>query len=399
MIGDWLRHFSVDITHRRSRIDSRRYRIAYVIGELDKGGAEYQLHELLRHLDRRVFEPTVLVLASGGYWTEPIRALGVTVHEFPRRQSADVSRLVRLRAALRALAPDVLHTIMWSANSYGRLAALGLGIPVVIAAERNVIRRPRWQVWIERALDRVTDRYLVNCAAITAELHQRGGLAAAKINVVHNGIDLGVLPSFEPDREKARRAAGFDPSRRLVAQIGRLTEQKDYPTFLAAARIVAARFSDVDFLVVGTGERRADLERLAADLGIASRVRFTGLRHDVPALLGGVDVLALTSRYEGLPNVVLEAMAAGAVAVATDVGGCRDVIVDGETGLLVPPRNPDATAAALGRVLADPEWRTRLAVAARRRVEDEFSVQIMAARTADAYRRLLAARAPAGNRD
>ncbi len=388
-----------DIAHRRSRIESRRYRIAYVIGELGKGGAEYQLYELLRHLDRRVYEPTVLVLAAGGYWAEPIRALGIVVHEFPRRRSADASRLLRLRAALRALAPDVLHTIMWSANSYGRLAALGLGIPVIIAAERNVIRRPRWQVWVERALDRATDRYLVNCAAIASELHERGGLAAAKIDVVPNGIDLSVVPPFEPTREAARRAAGFDPARRLVAQVGRLTGQKDYPTFLAAARIVAARFADVDFLVVGTGELRADLERLAAELGIAARVHFTGLRHDVPRLLAGVDVLALTSLYEGLPNVVLEAMAAGAVAVTSDVGGCRDVVLHDETGLLVAPRDPAATAAAIGRLLANPAGRTRMAIAARRRVEEEFSVQTMAARSADAYRRLLAPGAPAVNRD
>jgi len=385
-----------DIAHRRSRIESRRYRIAYVIGELGKGGAEYQLYELLRHLDRAVYEPAVFVLAGGGYWAEPIRALGITVHEFPRRRSADVARLRRLRAALRTFAPDVLHTIMWSANSYGRLAALGLRIPVVIAAERNVIRRPGWQVAIERALERVTDRYLVNCVAIAAELRERGGLAGDKIEVVHNGIDLTLLPPFDADRAAARVAAGFTPARRLVAQVGRLTAQKDYPTFLAAARALAARFDDVDFLVVGTGELRDDLERRARELGIAARAHFTGLRHDVPRLLAGVDVLALTSIYEGLPNVILEAMATGAVAVATDVGGCRDVVVHERTGLLVAPGDADGVAAAIGRVLADPSWRVDLAIAARRRVEEEFSVQTMAARTADAYRRLLAHHEPLG---
>ncbi len=392
MIGEPRRERSGgDSAHRRSPIESPRpYRIAYVIGELGKGGAEYQLHELLRHLDRRVFEPAVFVLAPGGYWREPIRRLGIAVEEFPRRRSADVSRLRRLRAALRVFAPDVLHTIMWSGNTYGRLAALGLGIPVVIAAERNVIRRPRWQVWVERALDRATDRYLVNSAAIATELAGPGGLPAAKIEVVSNGIDLTTLPSFAVDRASGRSAAGFDPARRLVAQVGRLTAQKDYPTFLRAARTIATRFADVDFLVVGTGELGAELATLARDLGIVARVRFTGLRHDVPRLLAGVDVLALTSIYEGLPNVVLEAMATGAVAVATDVGGCRDLVGHETTGLLVPPRDPDAVAAAVCRVLEDPDWSAALAVAARARVEGEFSVQTMAAKTAAAYERLLA---------
>jgi glycosyltransferase involved in cell wall biosynthesis len=365
------------------------YRVAYVIGELGKGGAEYQLHELLRLLDRGRFTPRLFALASGGYWAEPIRRLGVEVEELPRGGSADVARLLRLRRALGAFAPDVLHTIMWSGNVYGRVAALGLRIPVVIAAERNVVRRPGWQVALERVLDRMTDGYLVNSASIAVELDQRGGIPRRKIRVIPNGIDLARLPAFTLDRRPARQAAGFDPGRRLVAQVGRLTEQKDYPTFLRAAAEVAARHPDVDFLVIGEGELRPDLERLAGQLGLGSRLRFLGLRNDVPQLLAGVDVLALTSRWEGLPNVVLEAMATGAVAVATDVGGCREAIVADETGVLIEPGRPDLVAAALGRLLDDPERARAMAAGARQRVGAEFSVEAMARRTADAYLDLL----------
>ena len=106
---------------------------------------------------------------------------------------------------------------------------MGLGIPVVIAAERNVIRRPGWQRLLERALDGLTDRYLVNSAAIVDELTAQGGLSRGKMQVVHNGIDLGALPAFDPDRRRARAALGFDPARRLIAQVGRLEPQKDYP--------------------------------------------------------------------------------------------------------------------------------------------------------------------------
>src|SRR6266404_4946444 len=304
------------------------YRVAYVIGELGKGGAEYQLYELLRHLDRRRFAPGVFVLAPGGWWVEPIRALGVPVEEIPRRGAADVRRLARLRASLRRFAPHLLHAILWSGNSYGRLAALGLGIPVVIAAERVVTPYRGWQVMVERALDRVTDGYLVNCEAIAAWQVERKRLPREKIEVIPNGIDLGRLPPFSLDRRRARLAAG--------------------------------------------------------------------LQHDVPRLLAAADVLALTSLYEGFPNVVLEAMATGAVAVATDVGGCRELVTSGETGLLVPTRAPAAVAAAVGRVLRDPALARRLATAARQRVEGAFSIDVMARRTMDAYlRRLDATRAPA----
>ncbi len=364
-------------------------RVAYVIGELGKGGAEYQLHELLRHLDRTRFAPHVFVLATEGYWAGPIRALDVPLVELPRRRSADPRRLGRLRAGIRAFAPHVLHTVLWSANVYGRLAAAGLGVPVVVAAERNLVRRPAWQVAVERLLDRMTDGYLVNCEAVADELAGHEGIARAKIRVVPNGIDLGRLPPFASERTAARAALGFDPARRLVAQVGRLAPQKDYPTFLRAAALVAAQAPDVDFLVVGAGEQRAELEALAATLGLGARVRFTGLRHDVPALLGAVDVLVLASLFEGFPNVLLEAMATGAVAVATDVGGARELVAEGETGILLRPRAPEETAAAVLRVLGDAALARRMALAARRRVEAEFGVATMAERTVAAYEALL----------
>ena len=157
----------------------RAWRVAYVIGELGNGGAEYQLYELVRGLDRTRVDPTVLVLAAGGYWAARIRDLRVVVEEIAGRGSADLGRLRRLRAALRRLAPDVLHTVLWSGNCYGRMAALGLGIPVVIAAERNVIARPAWQVAVERVLDRSTDAYLVNSGAVAGGLVIRERLPAA----------------------------------------------------------------------------------------------------------------------------------------------------------------------------------------------------------------------------
>ena len=361
------------------------WRVAYVIGELGKGGAEYQLFELLRGLDRARFRAEVFVLAAGGYWAAPIRELDIPVHELTAHGSADFGRLRRLRTALRVFAPHVLHTILWSGNSYGRLAAIGLRLPVVITAERNVIARPAWQVAVERLLDRWTDVYVVNSRAIAEGLIGRERLPAAKMHIVHNGIDLGQLPPFVLDRAAARRRLGFDAGRRLVAQVGRLEAQKDYPTFLAAAARVAAALPDVDVVVVGEGALRQELEALASRLGLAGRVRFLGLRHDVPALLGGVDVFALTSLYEGLPNVVIEAMATGAVAVATDVGGCRELITHGESGVLVAPGDVEAVAGAILEVLGSEEVARRLATAARRRIESEFAVEAMVEKTLVVY--------------
>lgn len=365
--------------------DAGPTRIAYVIGELATGGAEYQLYELVRGLDRTRFAPIVFSLSSGGYWAGRLRDAGVEVVELPSRRSMEVGRLRELRRRLGAFRPSVLHTVLWSGNAYGRLAAIGLGIPVVITAERNVIRRPAWQRAIERGLDLVTDRYLVNSNAIVDELAGHGGLARAKMQVIHNGIDLTTLPPFEPDRVRARGALGFDPGRRLVAQVGRLEAQKDYPTYLAAAVRVAAAMPDVDFLIVGGGKLDAELRAEAARLGLGDRVRFLGIRNDVPALLGAVDVCVLTSLYEGLPNVVMEAMATGAVAIATDVGGARELIVPDETGVVVPVRAPDVVAEATTALLRDQARARRMALAARARIVERFTVEAMVRRTTAAY--------------
>lgn len=364
-------------------------RVAYVIGGLGKGGAEYQLCELVRRLDRARFAPTVVSLSVGGHWAETMRRAGVPLVEIPQRHRMEPGRLWRLRRTLAALQPHVLHTILWSGNSYGRLAALGLGIPVVIAAERNVIRRPAWQRLLERALDRTTTAYLANAEAIVDELTRYGGLPAAKMQVVHNGIDVGALPPFTPERRDARRRLGLDPDRRLVAQVGRLEPQKDYPTFLAAMARVAARVPDVDFLVVGDGAERDRIERAAAAAGIAPRTHLLGLRHDVPAILAAAEVMVLASRWEGMPNVVLEAMAMGAATVATDVGGARTLLADG-AGQVVGVGDAGAIAAAVCALLADEPAREATVVRARRRVERDFSTERMAVATMQLYDRLLA---------
>ena len=367
------------------------WRVTYVIGELGKGGAEYQLVELLRGIDRRQFAPTVVSLSEGGYWAGPVRELGVRLHELPQRRRFEPARLRGLRTLVRATRPHLLHTILWSGNAYGRLAAWGLDVPVVLAAERNVVRRPAWQVVLERLLDRWTTAYLVNAAAVADEMCERGGLPRAKMHLVPNGIDLTRLPPYDEDRRRARERLGFVPGRRLVAQVGRLAPQKDHPTFLHAVARIADEMSDVDFLIVGEGTLRSELERRAAELGIADRVRFLGLRHDVPSLLAGVDVLTLTSRWEGLPNVVIEAMATGAAVVATDVGGCRELVGTDEAGQLVGVGDVDAVARALRRLLRDEAARLRGVRAARARIEADLTVERMVARTQALYARLLEA--------
>ena len=191
-------------------------------------------------------------------------------------------------------------------------------------------------------------------------------------HVIELGIDL------------ERFASGkrlFDPDGPLVGNVARLAEQKGQRTLLEAA----AELPGVKFAIVGEGELRGELERRTDELGLHDRVLFTGARDDVPDLLATFDVFAFPSLFEGLCLAVIEAQAAGVPVVATPVGGIRETVVDGETGLLVPPQDPQALAAAIRRLLDDRELAGRLAAEARRRVHERFSVQRMVEETLALY--------------
>ena len=210
----------------------RPYRVAYVIGELGKGGAEYQLYELVRGLDRTRFDPAVFVLAVGRLLgATPARARGARWRRFPGAASPTSDDCAGCAWPCGVARPTCCTRCCGRGTAYGRLAAVGLGIPVVVTAERNVIARPPWQVAIERVLDRWTDVYLVNSRAIVDRAWSRASsLPAAKMRVVHNGIDLTRLPPFVLDRQRcAPLALGFDPRRRLVAQVGRLEPAEGLP--------------------------------------------------------------------------------------------------------------------------------------------------------------------------
>jgi glycosyltransferase involved in cell wall biosynthesis len=219
------------------------------------------------------------------------------------------------------------------------------------------------------------------------------GYDRARIVVIRNGVDLGRF-NGPVDRDAIRRELGLDPGVPLVTVVSRLNHLKGLEHFLEAAAIVASRFPSVHFLIVGEttlGDTRylTVLTELATRLGIGSRVLFTGLRSDVPALLASTTVSVMPSLNEALSNVLLESMAAGAPTVATRVGGTPEAMVDEVTGLLVPPGDSRAMAAAIARLLSEPDLAATLGRAARRTVEERFSIDRMVEATEQLYVELL----------
>ena len=362
-------------------------RILQIIPTLDRSGAEKQLTLLAAGLPRPEFETHVCLLTRTGPLAAELEAAGVPVVLIGKSGKVDPASFLRLKRHIAELRPDLVHTWLFAANGYGRAAALAAGVRHVVAGERCV---DPWKAWHELAIDRWlarrTERIVVNSAGVR-DFYVRHGLPSEKFVVIPNGIappapsDLG--------RNELLAELGLPAGARLVGAINRLWPQKRLKDLIWAADLLKVIRDDVHLLIVGDGPQRDRLERFRRQVKIEDKVHFLGHRNDVPRLLPHFDALWLASEYEGLPNVVMEAMAAGVPVVATDISGNRDLVVPGETGFLVPVGGRAAFARETKRILDDADLARRLGEAGRQRVLTEFTIERMVDRHAALYRELL----------
>lgn len=359
--------------------------VLYLITDLNVGGAERVLLEVVRRLDRRRFQPAVCSLAPPGAMAREFGELGVPVYGLGMAGFRHLFRAGMLFALLRRQRFDIVHTHLFHANVLGRVVARLAGVPVVVSTTH--VAEPRcWHLLLERWTASLVDRVVAVSEGVRRYMVERAHIPAGKIVVMRNGVDPG---RFRLRRGGFRRREGIASDCLLVTTVGRLHAQKGLGCLLQAARSLTLPHPEVRFLVVGEGPERRQLLRLRDRLGLGDRVRFLGFRADVPQILADSDVFALPSLWEGLSIALLEAMAAGLPVVATDVEGVAEVVTDGETGLVVPPGDADALTAALSRLLGDPSLRRRLAQAGHQRVVRHFGWEKVVSDTMDLYERLL----------
>jgi glycosyltransferase involved in cell wall biosynthesis len=346
------------------------------------GGAENAMFMLLGSLDRAEWEPTLLLEEAPE--VEPLAARAAELRvPLGLTGARRVPALVRL---LRRHRPDVFHAHMSSpvACKWALAAAVLARVPAVLGSVQVGAYQPdRSSYWQLRALARGVGRYLAVSREIAAELVEELGWPAEKVEVVYNAVD--VERAAVPAPPGLRGQLGGSETRSLVLTPARLNAQKGHDALLEAVAGVPGAL----FLLAGDGPERERLEARAAELGVAERVRFLGRREDVPQLLAACDVFCLPSLYEGSSLAVLEAMAAGIPIVSSAIGGTEELIEDGRSGLLVPPGDAPALAAALRRLLEDPRLREQLAEQARERVDSGLRREQNADQVAAVYRQLL----------
>ena len=378
-----------------TRDEAGRRRLVVFIPSLGVGGAQRQVVAFLANLDRSRWDPEVVTLYfSDSYFEPAVRGLGVPI-VFLNGQEAPWMCEVALRLVrhLRAHPCEVLHGWLHYAAGIGAIAGTLVGTPVVVGSLRS--ERPGRFPWFysrwQRALDVLTGplhSYLIaNSNAVREENRRWAFLPDRKLLTIYNGVDLETAELSPEERGRLQAELHLSPSAPVVGIVGRLYPEKDHGTFLRAARQIAHARPDVRFLIVGEGASRLSIETEVRRLGLTGEVHVLGHRDDARSLIQMMTVLVMTSTSEGLPNVLLEAAVAGVPIVTTAAGGAAEVVVDQETGFVVPCGDADAVAQRVSAVLDDPGLRQRFAAAGRDRVKRLFSAPEMATAIEASYMR------------
>lgn len=359
-------------------------KLLLLIPTLDRSGAEKQLTTLATHLPRDEFDVRVVALTRGGPYAAELERCGVPLTVLGKRHKLDPIAWSRLRTLLHRERPDILHTWLFAANAYGRLAA-GRNPPFpVIVSERCVDTwKSSWQLWLDRKLIPRTTRLIGNSQPV-ADFYRDLGVPAERLTVISNGLDP--VPVSQSEIDAVRQELKIPSGSRVIGYVGRLAAQKRVQDLIWALELVRILDEEVQLLIVGDGPERRRLEQFARDIHVDHRIRFLGHREDVPQLLRLMDVFWLASDFEGQSNSVMEAMAARLPVVASNIPANRELVVPGETGYLVPTGDRVAFAQFAQKLLVEPELARRLGDAGCERIVTQFSTSRMVSAHAELYR-------------
>lgn len=366
----------------------QRLRILQLCASLSVGGAERLILGLGEHLDRDRFEVHVCALSvlRGNAFQPAFERLGIPVHVVGAQRFYDPRAISAVAHYVRRHNIDIIHTHLTNADVVGRIVGKLTGRPVVSTMHNEPQDYDR-QRRDRSALQRLTARYLATCLiAVSRRIRemyiQQWHIPEERIEAIRNAIPMDAYLAVP---EQVQHAPNAGP---LVTNIGRLNPQKAQRLLLDAAKLVLAQRPDAHFMIVGQGRLEDQLKEHARALGIAERVTFTGVRHDIPDILAQTDVFMLSSLWEGLPVTAVEAMAAARPVVLTDVGGNRDLVEHGLHGLIVPPGDTSALAQALVYLLGNDQLRRDMGHAARERVRRDFSMETFVHRHEALYQSL-----------
>jgi glycosyltransferase involved in cell wall biosynthesis len=363
----------------------------HVIDSLGLGGAQSVLINLVRYADRSLFELEVATMSGRGVYWNCVQALGIPVRSlsFSRVVPVYVPSMILMCLRRRY---DIVHTHLLGANAIAKPLAALCGAKIRINHDHCNDKALDPKRWVPVA-DRISNRFSTHVIAVSEStrnyLVQQEHMLPERVTTIHNGIDLELFHPRREQRAAARQRLALPADAFIIAGIGRLSYQKNFSLFIDVAAAVLAERPTAYFVIAGTGPEEQQLRDRAARLGIDQRLRFLGYVNDMPEFYPAVDALLLTSRYEGLPITILEAMATGTTIVSSMLDGVAEIMHDGEDGALVASSDVDGFMRRLCELIDHPDIAARRAIAALHKVRTGFSAQSVAKAVEDVYLKCL----------
>jgi glycosyltransferase involved in cell wall biosynthesis len=322
--------------------------VAFIVTRLELAGAEKQLVQIATGLQERGWQVSVLSMLPPVAYEQELRKKGVTVATLGMNRGAPNPKyLFQAASIFRKWKPQVLCTFNYHADVLGRFAGKLAGVPVITSSIRNENFGSGFRDALIKYTNFLAPQMTTNSTLAAKSLIGRGLIAEKNMRVIPNGIRLEPYAFNEKARVALRSEWGITSDEFVWLAVGRLEEQKDFKTLIQAF----SKLYNGRLLIAGEGPMMGELKTDANNLGLKERVRFLGLRKDIPHVLSAVDAFVLSSAWEGLPNVVMEALAAAKPVVATDVGGVRELVEENKSGFIVPAKSPDALSAAMEKLM------------------------------------------------
>jgi glycosyltransferase involved in cell wall biosynthesis len=367
----------------------KKIKLLFGLSQLGRGGLELQVLEICKRLSKDKFVIYCLPLWPIYDLEEEFLKAGVKIVKIHKKSSIDFSIVVKLIEFLKNERIDIVHTWIFTSNTWTRIAAILCKIPVIIASERSV---DIWKKYphkiVDKLLSKKTDLIISNSKAVN-DFVVSGGIPANKCKIIYNGVDIKKLNKINKPPNIIKKEINIPVNKTIIGIVANFNPQKDYKNFVQAARLILKKRDDVHFVSVGIGPEFNTIIELTKKLRINDRFTFLGIRSDIPNLLTIMDIFTLSSTREGFSNAILEAMAVGLPVVATDVGGNAEAVIDGETGFIVPPQNPEKLAFALLQLIEFPKLRKKFGDEGKSRTELNFGINTMIESYSRSYLELL----------
>lgn len=376
----------------KGKITVSKIRILQLVNGFSIGGAERKLLELIKFIDREKFDMTICSVGIGGPLKKAFEETGFDVFLFTKKHRFDFTQVIKVAKLMKERKIDIVMSTLFYADIIGTLAALIAKVPYRISWETSSHPSESDEDKLRHRLAyrfcmKFVDKIVSVSDGVKQFLIKKRHIDPSKIYTIHYGADLTKFHSL--NGKYKRQELGFRADERIIGTVARLTVQKGHIYLIDAAPEIIKKFPQIKFVFVGDGPLKATLENKIKNLSLESYFTFLGVRYDVNEIMNIFDIFMLPSLFEGLPNVILEAMASSRPIIATAVDGTPEAIIDGECGILVPPRDVKALSENAVKLLSNPAFARQLGTKARQRVEQYFSQEQQIAKFHELYQSMI----------